>query len=262
MSGPQLKARGFTLIEMLTVIIVLSVVATIGSNFIISSLNSYNQIQTRAKLINTSRQALERMTRQLRGALPYSVRETNTDQCLEFLPVSGGGNYLTSLPDAANGAPATISFAVANHDVDFGTATYVAVGALASTELYGAAPSSLAALAGRTANLITLTANKSWLRNSINSRFYLLNNPQAFCVLGSELRFYQNLDITEASVTGLGGACAGANCSVMANNVAAIDFQLAGGTEDRNAKITIAISFEEGGETAAFNQEVLIRNVP
>jgi len=262
MNSCRANARGFTLVEMITVIIVLSVVATIGSNFIISSLNSYNQIQTRSKLINTSRQALERITRQVRGALPHSVRETNAEQCLEFLPVSGGGNYLSSLPDLANGADGTISFAVANHGEDFGSAAHVAVGALAATELYGAGAGSLAALAGRSANLVTLTAVKIWLRNSINARFYLLNNPQAFCVVGRELRFYQNLDVTAGSVPGLANDCAGANCQVMAINVSAIDVTLAGGTEDRNTKVTIDISFEEGGETAAFQQEVLIRNVP
>jgi len=63
-------------------------------------------------------------------------------------------------------------------------------------------------------------------------------------------------------VPGLANDCAGANCQVMAINVSAIDVTLAGGTEDRNTKVTIDISFEEGGETAAFQQEVLIRNVP
>jgi len=258
-----MKVRGFTLIELMVVIVILAVVATAGTQFIVSTIQSYNQTQTRSKLINTGRQAIERVTRQLRGALPYSLRLTNTNACIEFLPIAGGGNYLADLPDTDNGAPAAISFATATHAVDFGTAEYVSVGSLASTEVYGAGPVSLATLDVDAPALVTLTAAKSWQRNSINRRFYLVDNPQAFCVQSGELRFYQNLDVTAASVPGLAGACVETGCSVLAQNISgAADFQLSAGTEDRNTKVTVGLSFVEGGETVTLSQGVLIRNVP
>jgi MSHA biogenesis protein MshO len=262
-----MQQRGFTLLEVITVVVILSIVSTIGGRFMISTIQSYNQTQTRSKLVNTSRQAIERMTRQLRGALPYSATLVNGGQCLKFLPVAGGGNYIDDVPDSVNGAAASGAnpnpLVTADHLVDFGSARYVALGALGAAELYGAGPVSLAALAGRTATSLTLANDKVWQRNSINRRFYLLDNPQAFCVSSGELRFYQNLVVTAEDIPALVGACAGADCSVLANNVSgAANYTLAGGTEDRNTKLTLGLSFVLGGETVSFNQEVLIRNVP
>lgn len=258
-----MNAKGFTLVEVITVVVILAIVSTVGSRFMISTLEAYNQTQTRSKLINTSRQALERMVRQLRAALPYSLRETNTDQCMQFLPIAGGGNYLDALPDSVNGAAAAATFSTANHTLDFGNAEFVSVGNLAASEVYGSSPVSLATFSARTSGSVTLTAAKSWQRNSINQRFYLVDKPQAFCVQSGELRFYQNLDVTASSVPGLAGACAGNDCNIMARNIVGTpDFNLAAGTEDRNTKLTISLSFTEGGETIEFSQEVLVRNVP
>jgi MSHA biogenesis protein MshO len=69
--------QGFTLIEVITVIVILSIVAVLGSKFVVDSTRSYQSTQTRSRLVNTGRQAVERMSRQLRVALPYSVRLTN-----------------------------------------------------------------------------------------------------------------------------------------------------------------------------------------
>ncbi len=50
--------RGFSLIELITVVVVLAVVATIGTGFIVSATESYRQTQARALLVNTGRQAV------------------------------------------------------------------------------------------------------------------------------------------------------------------------------------------------------------
>ncbi len=60
--------RGFTLIEVITVIVILSVLATMGGTFMVESTKSYQATQTRSRLVNTGRQAIERMSRQLRIA--------------------------------------------------------------------------------------------------------------------------------------------------------------------------------------------------
>src|SRR6188768_3006752 len=95
----QLIQSGFTLIELITVIVILSILASIGTGFVVSATESYQRTQTRALLVNTARQALERMTRQLRIALPYSVRITNNGSCIEFMPIAAGGNYLEPVAD-------------------------------------------------------------------------------------------------------------------------------------------------------------------
>lgn len=251
------KQQGFTLVELITVVVILAVVAVIGTGFIISSTENYQTTQTRALLVNTGRAALERMTRQLRVALPQGVRITNGGNCVQFLPIAGGGTYLNPVPDQNNGAAASGSINTSVHEVEFGSAEYLSIGALVSNELYGASAVSIAAVTGRSSTQVNFPS-KVWERNSLSRRFYLLDNPQAFCLFGGELRFYENLDITSSGVD------TSANYDLLARSAQASGspFELSSGSEDRNINVILRIGFSEGGESVTFDQQVFIRNVP
>lgn len=252
---------GFTLIELITVIVILSILASIGTGFVVSATESYQRTQTRALLVNTARQALERMTRQLRISLPYSVRLTNGGNCLEFMPIAAGGNYFDPVPDEENLAAPSSNIPASPVPVpaDFGTPVFVTIGAMAANEIYGAGAVSRAGYAGGN---ITLSAAKQWRRNSINKRYYLLNNPQAFCLVGNQLHFYDGIPIASANVA------IGVNASIIANNVSAINpsnpepFSLDMGSENSTTRINIELVFSSDGESINYTQGVFIRNVP
>jgi MSHA biogenesis protein MshO len=272
---PKKSTGGFTLIEMIAVIVVLSILATMGGTFVVESTNSYQSSQTRTRLVNTGRQAVERMSRQLRIALPYSVRLTNSNMCVEFMPIASGGIYLgfwngTSytgyVPDVLNAAAALPTLTVSPHSIDFGSAQFVSIGATAASEVYGVNPVSLATLSSRSDTQLTLSADKIWQRNSLNKRFYLLNKPQAFCVINNELRFYDNQDATSSAVDLTSDYSLLADnvaASLRADNVtAAALFALTSGSENRNTIVQINIAFAHKAESVAFNHSVMIRNVP
>ena len=274
------NSQGFTLIESITVIVVLAILAALGGSFVVSSTDSYRTTQARSKLVNTGRQAIERMTRQLRIALPYSVRLTNGNMCVEFMPIVSGGTYRGRLdaasnsyteyvPDLVNGATATTTLTVAPHTIDFGTPQFVSIGAMRAAELYGATPTSLATLTSRTSTQINFAPARGWSRNSLSKRFYLLDAPQAFCVVGNQLRFYSNQSATANDVD------VSSPFSLLAENVtAATPFLLTAGSENRNTVVQFNINFEvrirvriganagSGTESIAFNNSVMIRNVP
>ncbi len=257
----MVKPQGFTLVELITVMVVLSIIAMMGANFVVSSTSAYNRTQTRAKLINTSRQALERITRQLRGALPNSVRATNGGNCVEFLPLAAGGYYLNPVPDTANGAPGSANINTATYRVDFGSASYAVIGALNAADIYGGG--SLTALSatlneGASATNLSLAATKVWQRNSVQQRFYLVDNPQAFCITGAELRFYSGY----AMPTTTTGVPSGAGVLMAQNVSGATPFVVDNGTETRNTLLAVDLTFANGGESVGFSQEVHIRNVP
>jgi MSHA biogenesis protein MshO len=248
---------GFTLIEMITVIVILSILAAMGGTFVVESTKSYQSSQTRSRLVNTGRQAIERMTRQLRIALPYSLRITNSGMCVEFMPLASGGNYSGAVPDLLNGAPASNALTVSPHTIDFGEASFVSVGAMATSELYGVNPGARATLSARTNTHITLSAAKVWQRNSLQQRFYLLNKPQAFCVVNQQLRFYDNQLVADAGVD------LNSSFSLLADNVsAATPFALTAGSENRNTQVQFNLTFARLAESIAFNHLVMIRNVP
>ncbi|RYY75991.1 MAG: type II secretion system protein [Gammaproteobacteria bacterium] len=270
------KANGFSLIELVTVIVILSVLAVLGGQVIAQSTDSYQSTQMRSRLVNTGRQAIERMSRQLRVSLPYGVRITNDGSCLQFMPIVGGGNYLGFLPsgdfvgyvpDPTNGVGGRASISVSPYSVDLGNARYLSIGALSSNELYGTNPVSLAALSSRTNVALNLSSPKVWQRNSINKRFYILDNPQAFCIVASQLRFYSEQNISDINVD------TSTAYSLLAENVTTpAPFSLAGGSESRNIVVFLNIAFEVsvkrgaelvyGPESVAFNHSVMIRNVP
>lgn len=265
------STRGFTLIEMIAVIVILSILAAMGGAFVVESTKSYQSSQTRTRLVNTGRQAIERMSRQLRIALPYSVRLTNSNQCIEFMPIAGGGSYLGIenvatgifsgfLPDVLNGSAGLAILKVSPHNVDFGTAQFVSVGAMAANEVYGVNPGSRAVLSARTSTQLTLSAAIIWQRNSINKRFYLLNSPQAFCVVNNELRFYENQDATAVADPEVN---LGSTFSLLADNVTATTpFSLTAGSENRNTIVQFNIAFVHKAESVSFTHSVMIRNVP
>jgi MSHA biogenesis protein MshO len=260
MRNYPLAHKGFTLIELITVVVILSIVAVMGSQFVVSSTQNYEATRTRALLVNTGRQAIEQMTRQLRIALPYSVISTMGGQCVKFMPIAAGGNYL---PDPSTGIELSNTnpvIPVSPHQIEFGVPRWVSIGALASSELYSANPSSMAALSSRSETTITLAAQKTWARKSINRRFYLLDNPQAFCLVGTQLRFYRDQSTNSEDVN-LSSAY-----DLMAEDVSAATgltpFVLSSGSENRNALVTLNLAFASGTERVDFMQEVMIRNVP
>lgn len=257
------SARGFTLIEIITVIVILAIVAALGGKIMVESTKSYQTTQVRSRLVNTGRQAVERMSRQLRDALPNSVRITNGSSCVEFIPIASGGNYIGAVPDVVNAAAPSPTINVSPHTIDFGSAQYVSIGATASTEVYGVSPVARATLSSRTAILLNLSAPKSWQRNSVVKRFYLLDSPQAFCVIANQLRFYPNQNVTTASVDTTSAF------NLLADNVtSATPFALTAGSENRNVNVLFNITFTNNMGSAAFsqavtfNQSVMIRNVP
>jgi MSHA biogenesis protein MshO len=94
-------ANGFTLIELITVIVVLGIVSVGVSGFLRSGLQIYSDANERDQLLSQSRFVIERVSRELRAAIPNSVRlqySASADtQCLEFVPALWT-SYYTTLP--------------------------------------------------------------------------------------------------------------------------------------------------------------------
>jgi len=86
------RPRGFTLIEMVMVIVILGVVGGMVSVFMKGPIDAYFASSRRAALTDVADTAARRMARDIHKALPNSIRLVGT-QCIEFIPTRTGGRY-------------------------------------------------------------------------------------------------------------------------------------------------------------------------
>ncbi|WP_277994451.1 PilW family protein [Aeromonas encheleia] len=101
-------ARGFTLVELVMVILLLGIMATFSSQFIGIGTQIYGDASSREQLMSDARFALERLNRELRDAVPGSVRVEDSlgnvveqGNCLRFWPIATASRYLS--PNGSGG---------------------------------------------------------------------------------------------------------------------------------------------------------------
>jgi MSHA biogenesis protein MshO len=85
-------ARGFTLLELVLVIVITGVMGASFAMFFKPAMDAYFDSRRRAMLTDTADTALRRMARDVRRAVPNSIR-IPSDQCFELVPTKAGGLY-------------------------------------------------------------------------------------------------------------------------------------------------------------------------
>lgn len=97
-NGTLCKGAGATLVELVVVIVIAGIVASVASVFISRPVQGYVDLSRRATLVDAAESAVRRMARDIRTALPNSARITNTPGggfALELVPIVDGGKYTT-----------------------------------------------------------------------------------------------------------------------------------------------------------------------
>ena len=100
--------KGFSLIEMVVVIMLLGILGAAVGAFIARPVEGYRDLARRAALVDAAESALRRMERDLRNALPNSVRVSNLANgfALEMIPILDGARYSIQV---ATGSPLTFN---------------------------------------------------------------------------------------------------------------------------------------------------------
>lgn len=86
------KLRGFTLLELVVVMMITGIMAGSIAVFFVPAINAYFDTRRRAVLTDTADTALRRMARDVRRAVPNSIRIVGST-CFELVPTKAGGLY-------------------------------------------------------------------------------------------------------------------------------------------------------------------------
>ncbi len=208
--NPRAKIKknhaGFTLLEILTVIIILSFITIGGSTFFITLVNAQLMVDRQSSLLVDSELAFMRIAKQLRSALPASLMLTNKQHCLKFTPVIGYGFYSNIANDTNHQSiPVTLdsSFVNAVKHYESPTYFYTRQKHTASSSFYRHKLTSVSAsyLTVSAALIKKTIVDADIQKNSYyGHNFYVLAMPSAFCLFDDELRYYKNLAISADNI--------------------------------------------------------------
>jgi len=281
------RARGMTLIELVITIAVGSVVVAFMALFIVGPMDAYSAQTRRADLVDEADGALRFMARDLRSALPNSVRVTTsgTVTALELLSTLDGARYQDGGP-LANPALA-LDFTQA--DAAFATtvpftqlalpwtsmSSYLAIynvgvpgaNAYELANVITPAGTTITISAGATANqnLVALSPAFKFAWGSPGRRVYLVSGPVSYLcdtAAGTLTRYsgYTIATLQPASAASL--LAAGATAGSLATDVAGCQFSYASGTAQRNALATLTLQLVRSSETVELLQQVQMVNTP
>ncbi len=99
--------RGFTLVEIIMVIVLLAIISAGVASFLQPAASAYNSVKARAELMDQADTAVRRMIQDIQKAVPNSIRSASTS-CFELIPAAAGGRYRTAA-DTVNDSPAGCS---------------------------------------------------------------------------------------------------------------------------------------------------------
>lgn len=255
------QQRGFNLIELIVVITVLGIIMAGTASYITQGMIAYTDTVRREELANVGRATIERIARELRTALPNSIRVSNN--CLEFQPVVTGSAYVTLPLDVASNSMTVAAFTLPTG----GGNRYVVVypyttGALYTISNPGPIVGFTSVSGAPTATVIFSAAHRFSLASPYQ-RFFIVGDPVSFCVVGTALRRYSGygLNTVQAAPPASGTALLAENIQTVDNSATVTPFTYSPGTLKRNALIDLDLRYFIDGEWIRLSHEVQIRNV-
>jgi len=132
---------GFTLVEMIMVMVITGIIGGMVAIFIQAPVQGYINSENRAELTDIADTAMRRMARDVRTAVPNSVRITGCvagNPCVEFIPTKDGGRYRIATPGNALtfGTGGSNTFDIIGTQISFAAGDYIVIG---NTQSSGAA---------------------------------------------------------------------------------------------------------------------------
>lgn len=283
------RARGFTLVELVVTIALASIVVAFAAMFIVTPVKSYQAQARRAELVDSADAVLRLIGRDVRAALPNSIRivDNGSTVALEMLNAVDAVRYRDSGATAdptqeLDFASPDDSFASISQFDDitrpFSTTThYLSIynvgvpGADAYSLTNVITPPGTNIIIDDSATLgedvITMSPAFRFAYRSPGNRVYLVSGPVTYLCdeNAGTVRRYSGYSIAanQANRDSAGELLgAGAVAAMVANDVASCQFEYSPGTAQRAGLVTLRVSIVRDGETISLVHQVHVGNAP
>lgn len=246
--------RGFTLIELVMVMVLVSIMSVIGVSIILPPFEAAAGMERRARLVDNADLALGRISHEVRGALPNSVQASGNQ--LTFIPVVTGGRYRRLPGDGSNNllVPARIS---GNFDV----LTPLEPAGLSGLQIsiYNTGQPGfnawtgdhLATITGASAGNIVYN-NARFSTHSPRQRFYIIDQAVSYICSAGQLRRYRHA--LNATPSGSG--------ELVSADVSDCKFVYNPGSSSRRSLLTASLTLSRGGENISLLVQAQVSNSP
>jgi MSHA biogenesis protein MshO len=258
-------AAGFSLVELIVVMAVTAVVGTMAAVFLRAPLESYVAQDRRARLADAADTALRRMGRDVRLALPNSVRvgEAGGVFYLEFLATRAGGRYRAEGGgDILDFSAADSSFDVLGPAIDMRAGDRIAVYNLGIPGADAWADETLGDYTGVVGSVSTIAITpKLFPLASPGNRFHVVEGPVSYACdpVAGTLTRYWGYAIAAAQPTSFAAATPSA---LLADGVSACRITYEPGATERGGLVSVALTLTRDNEHARLYAATQVVNQP
>ena len=256
---------GFTLIEMIIVIAITAIVGSMVAVFLRAPLESYAAQDRRARLADTADTALRRMTRDIRLALPNSVRVTSVGSVvyLEFLGTRSGGRYRAQGGgDILDFTAADSSFDVLGPPIAIQAGDRIAVYNLGIPGADAWAGDTLATYSGAAGSVTNIAiAAKQFPLASPGNRFQIVDGPVSYVCDPAAGTLTRVWGYAPASAQPTSFAAATPR-ALLATRVSACTFAYQPGVTERGGLVSVMLNLSQANETVRLVANTQVSNQP